>query len=200
MGRELFYRICAAPLARRGQAFFCPSPRGKVEFQNSARSASTIKQTTLANKQSCASVPDWGVNLTHSDIPQLEYSVECRQSPVVIDQRSTAPEKIIASGRNAECQRKGEPMRGSNRRRYFTEAELARLIKAARDGRYGQRDATLILLMARHGRGHHGKRNCANRQRDESATPSAMRYRNPCQATGQEECDKDAGSARPKGS
>jgi type 1 fimbriae regulatory protein FimB len=42
-------------------------------------------------------------------------------------------------------------MKGSNRRRYFTEAELAKLIKAARDGRYGQRDATLILLMARHG-------------------------------------------------
>src|SRR5262249_52991675 len=42
-------------------------------------------------------------------------------------------------------------MTGSNRRRYFTEAELARLISAARKGRYGQRDATLILLMARHG-------------------------------------------------
>ena len=42
-------------------------------------------------------------------------------------------------------------MRGSNRRRYFTEVELAKLIKAAREGRYGQRDATLILLMARHG-------------------------------------------------
>ena len=39
----------------------------------------------------------------------------------------------------------------SNRRRYLTEGELDRLIKAARKGRYGQRDATLILLMARHG-------------------------------------------------
>jgi type 1 fimbriae regulatory protein FimB/type 1 fimbriae regulatory protein FimE len=42
-------------------------------------------------------------------------------------------------------------MKGSNRRRYLTEAELNRLIKAARKGRYGQRDATLILIMARHG-------------------------------------------------
>ena len=42
-------------------------------------------------------------------------------------------------------------MKGSNRRRYLTGAELNRLIKAARKGRYGQRDATLILIMARHG-------------------------------------------------
>jgi type 1 fimbriae regulatory protein FimE len=41
-------------------------------------------------------------------------------------------------------------MRG-NKRQYFTESELARLISAARKGRYGHRDATLILLMARHG-------------------------------------------------
>lgn len=39
----------------------------------------------------------------------------------------------------------------SNCRRYFTEVELAKLISAARKGRYGQRDATLVLLMARHG-------------------------------------------------
>jgi integrase len=42
-------------------------------------------------------------------------------------------------------------MRGNNQRQYFTEAELVRLIKAAREGRYGHRDATLILIMARHG-------------------------------------------------
>jgi integrase len=42
-------------------------------------------------------------------------------------------------------------MKASNRRRYLTEAELDRLIKAARKGRHGQRDATLILIMARHG-------------------------------------------------
>ena len=39
----------------------------------------------------------------------------------------------------------------SNRRQYFTESELNKLISAARKGRYGQRDTTLILLMARHG-------------------------------------------------
>ena len=42
-------------------------------------------------------------------------------------------------------------MKGSNRRRYLTEGELDKLIKAARKGRYGQRDATLCLIMARHG-------------------------------------------------
>ena len=42
-------------------------------------------------------------------------------------------------------------MKGTNRRQYFTEAELGKLINAARKGRYGHRDATLILIMARHG-------------------------------------------------
>ena len=41
--------------------------------------------------------------------------------------------------------------KATNRRRYFTQAELSKLIAAARKGRYGQRDATLVLLMARHG-------------------------------------------------
>ena len=39
----------------------------------------------------------------------------------------------------------------SNKRRYLTQDELKKLIKATRKGRYGRRDATLILLMARHG-------------------------------------------------
>jgi integrase len=39
----------------------------------------------------------------------------------------------------------------SNRRRYLTESELGQLIRAARNGRYGKRDTTLILIMARHG-------------------------------------------------
>jgi integrase len=38
-----------------------------------------------------------------------------------------------------------------NRRRYLTANELEKLIKDARNARYGQRDATLMLLMARHG-------------------------------------------------
>jgi len=39
----------------------------------------------------------------------------------------------------------------SNRRRYLTADELEKLIKAARKGRYGKRDATLVLITARHG-------------------------------------------------
>src|SRR3974390_721258 len=39
----------------------------------------------------------------------------------------------------------------SNRRLYLTQDEIEKLIKAGRKGRYGQRDATLMLLMARHG-------------------------------------------------
>ncbi len=39
----------------------------------------------------------------------------------------------------------------SNRRRYLTAKELEKLIKAGRNGRHGRRDATLMLLMARHG-------------------------------------------------
>jgi len=39
----------------------------------------------------------------------------------------------------------------SNRTRYLTQDELKKLIKATRKGRYGRRDATLMLLMARQG-------------------------------------------------
>ena len=42
-------------------------------------------------------------------------------------------------------------MKGNDRQRYLTEAQLGQLIKAARKGRHGQRDSTLILIMARHG-------------------------------------------------
>ena len=41
-------------------------------------------------------------------------------------------------------------MTGSNRRQYFTESKLNKLISAARKGRYGHRDVTLTLD---HGRG-----------------------------------------------
>ncbi len=36
-------------------------------------------------------------------------------------------------------------------REYLTPAEVEKLIKAARDGRYGHRDATLVLIAFRHG-------------------------------------------------
>ena len=47
------------------------------------------------------------------------------------------------------------PVRPANaelrQREYLTSAEIVKLMKAARDGRYGQRDATLILIAFRHG-------------------------------------------------
>ncbi len=36
-------------------------------------------------------------------------------------------------------------------REYLTPHEVEKLIKAARDGRHGHRDATLILIAFRHG-------------------------------------------------
>ena len=42
-------------------------------------------------------------------------------------------------------------VRGRNSIKYLTQAQLDRLIKAARQGRYGHRDATMVLIMARHG-------------------------------------------------
>lgn len=46
----------------------------------------------------------------------------------------------------------GRPSNASLRpREYLTEAEIEQLMKAARDGRYGRRDATLILIAFRHG-------------------------------------------------
>ena len=42
-------------------------------------------------------------------------------------------------------------MLSNSKRKYLTEAQLGQLTKSAKAGRYGQRDATLILIMARHG-------------------------------------------------
>jgi integrase len=36
-------------------------------------------------------------------------------------------------------------------REYLTEAEVERLMEAAKDNRYGQRDAAMILVAYRHG-------------------------------------------------
>lgn len=46
---------------------------------------------------------------------------------------------------------KRRPNRELRTREYLTEAEVKQLMDAARDGRWGHRDATLILLMVRHG-------------------------------------------------
>jgi integrase len=46
----------------------------------------------------------------------------------------------------------GRPSNASLRpREYLTDTEIEKLMKAARDGRYGHRDATLILIAFRHG-------------------------------------------------
>jgi len=44
-----------------------------------------------------------------------------------------------------------KPNKDVRSREYLTGAETERLIEAARKGRWGQRDATLVLLMVRHG-------------------------------------------------
>ena len=44
-----------------------------------------------------------------------------------------------------------KPNNEQRTKEYLTEAEVGRLMKAARKGRWGHRDATLILVMVRHG-------------------------------------------------
>ena len=46
---------------------------------------------------------------------------------------------------------KRRPNRELRSREYLTENEIKRLMDAARKGRWGHRDATLILVMVRHG-------------------------------------------------
>ena len=43
------------------------------------------------------------------------------------------------------------PNADTRTREYLTEAEVARLIKAAKQNRWGHRDATMILVAYRHG-------------------------------------------------
>ena len=50
-----------------------------------------------------------------------------------------------------QCHHKRPTNADLRAREYLTEAEIERLIKAARTGRYAQRDATLILIAFRHG-------------------------------------------------
>jgi type 1 fimbriae regulatory protein FimB/type 1 fimbriae regulatory protein FimE len=58
---------------------------------------------------------------------------------------------IKAPNGNLQKVNRGTSMKGHNQPRYLTEAQLSQLIKAARKGRHGQRDSTLILIMARDG-------------------------------------------------
>jgi integrase len=58
----------------------------------------------------------------------------------------------IVKPRNENRSVPNRPSNGELRtREYLTPAEVDKLIKSARDGRYGHRDATLILIAFRHG-------------------------------------------------
>src|SRR6516165_10016554 len=63
------------------------------------------------------------------------------------ENRSVAADRVVPA--------RAVPVRPANAelrtREYLTPAEVEKLIKAARDGRYGHRDATLILIAFRHG-------------------------------------------------
>ena len=83
--------------------------------------------------------------------PQLAYSVECHQRPIASTPRNHCSCDQAARRRKAESNRGTPWHRLSATGGALTEGELGKLIKAARKGRHGQRDATLILLMARHG-------------------------------------------------
>ena len=72
--------------------------------------------------------------------------MEWRDSPLNKKLRLVKPSNVfrsVAPGRvtNAELRP----------REYLTPAEIDKLMRAARDGRYGHRDATLILVAFRHG-------------------------------------------------
>jgi len=61
----------------------------------------------------------------------------------------------LVAPRNVNRQVKSMPQRMANAemrtREYLTPAEIEKLIKAAKDGRWGHRDATLVLVAYRHG-------------------------------------------------
>jgi integrase len=63
-----------------------------------------------------------------------------------------APLKLVAPSNENRQVAPGRQSDGDLRpREYLTAAEVEKLIKAARDGRYGHRDATMILIGFRHG-------------------------------------------------
>jgi integrase len=88
--------------------------------------------------------------------PQLAHYVESRRGIpreyyLIRWGRNQTAKRWNAESRNILARRIDMERTLSNRRRYLTQDELKKLIKATRKGRYGRRDATLMLLMARHG-------------------------------------------------
>src|SRR5262249_24811065 len=63
----------------------------------------------------------------------------------------TAFDQSSQGGNHMKTNLKRRPNGELRKREYLTEAEVERLIKAAKTNRYGQRDATMILLCFRHG-------------------------------------------------
>jgi hypothetical protein len=69
-------------------------------------------------------------------MPQLHRGSNAGQGVEAVSHRTASYSQCPC------CTRQRDAMKAlSNRRRYLTEGELDRLIKAARKGRYGQRDA-----------------------------------------------------------
>jgi type 1 fimbriae regulatory protein FimB/type 1 fimbriae regulatory protein FimE len=85
-----------------------------------------------------------------TDCPKkTHYTVGC------IRKRKSNADETALEGRQATQQNRTVPVRRSNaelrKREYLTPAEINKLMAAAKYGRYGQRDATLILVAYRHG-------------------------------------------------
>lgn len=70
----------------------------------------------------------------------INLAVHREPSPM-LENRKVAAQPVARRPKNADVRA----------REYLEQHEVARLIKAAKAGRWGQRDATLILLMERHG-------------------------------------------------
>src|ERR1035437_6981288 len=86
-----------------------------------------------------------------SDIPQRAYCVEsesCRKRYMTAKANlGVVPPK----GEKWKVRERRRPNREIRTKEYLTEAEMERLIEAAKGNRWGFRDATLLLAMYRHG-------------------------------------------------
>jgi len=86
-----------------------------------------------------------------ADLPEnVHYPVSCHPN-----QTETPMKPAIKLVEPCNENRQVMPVRPANAdlrsREYLTPAEIERLLKAAKDGRWGHRDATLIMVAYRHG-------------------------------------------------
>ena len=93
--------------------------------------------------------------MTPSDpLPTVRKKPLFVQSPLSQDKNhnETRPPNCRPSHRKSDSHPDdGDRMPSYRTREYLTEAEIEKLIKAAKDNRYGHRDATMILVAFRHG-------------------------------------------------